>query len=348
MVEKLDREAFYATNACMRLLVTGGCGFIGSNFIRYVLEHYDPESITNVDLLTYAGSLNTTADLSERFRNRYEFIRADIADRKRMDEILSAHSYFGLINFAAESHVDRSIISPADFIYSNVVGTTVLLDAARRHGVKRFLQVSTDEVYGSNDVAVSENALLNPSSPYSASKAAGDLLALSYHKTYGQDIVITRSSNNFGPFQYPEKLIPLMILRALANQPLPVYGDGLYMRDWLYVQDHCAAVFDVLMNGVSGSIYNVASGSEHKNIDVVKMILKHLNRSEDLITYVKDRPAHDRRYSLDSSKLRNEIGWKPLRDFESTLLRTVDWYRVNEPWWRAVLADQPRSSGARS
>jgi dTDP-glucose 4,6-dehydratase len=325
MVEKLDREAFYATNACMRLLVTGGCGFIGSNFIRYILEHYDPESITNVDLLTYAGSLNTTADLAERFRNRYEFIRADIADRKRMDEILSAHSYFGLINFAAESHVDRSIISPADFIYSNVVGTTVLLDAARRHGVKRFLQVSTDEVYGSNDVAVSENALLNPSSPYSASKAAGDLLALSYHKTYGQDIVITRSSNNFGPFQYPEKLIPLM----------------MYIRDWLYVQDHCAAVFDVLMNGVSGSIYNVASGSEHKNIDVVKMILKHLNRSEDLISYVKDRPAHDRRYSLDSSKLRNETGWKPLRDFESTLLRTVDWYRVNEPWWRGVLGDRP-------
>jgi dTDP-glucose 4,6-dehydratase len=337
MVEKLDSLYFYATDASMRLLVTGGCGFIGSNFIHYVLDHYDPESITNVDLLTYAGSLDTTAHLAERFGDRYEFIRADIADRQKIDAILSAHSYFGLINFAAESHVDRSIISPADFIHSNVVGTTMLLDAARKLGVKRFLQVSTDEVYGSSDSPSTESALLLPSSPYSASKAAGDLLALSYHKTYGQDIVITRSSNNFGPYQYPEKLIPLMILRALANQSLPVYGDGLHMRDWLYVEDHCAAVFDVLMNGVSGSIYNVATGSEHRNIDVVRMILKHLHRSEDLITFVPDRPAHDRRYSLDSTKIRKEIGWKPLHDFESTLLRTVDWYRANEPWWRTVL-----------
>src|SRR5260370_26139459 len=290
--------------------------------------------------LTYGVSPHTPADLAERFGDRYEFIRADVADRKKIDEILSAHSYYGVINFAAESHVDRSINSPADFVYSNVVGTTVLLDAARKHGVKRCLQLSTDEVYRSNNNPGAEDAVLNPSSPYSASKAAGDLLALSYHKTYGQDVVITRCSNNFGPFQYPEKLIPLMILCALANQSLPVYGDGLYMRDWLYVEDHCAAVFDVLMNGVSGSIYNVASGSEHKNIDVVKLILKHLNRSEELITFVPDRPAHDRRYSLDSSKIRKEIGWKPMHDFEPTLLRTVDWYRSNEAWWRAVLGNQ--------
>jgi len=328
----------------MRLLVTGGCGFIGSHFIRYVLEHYDPESVTNVDLLTYAGSLNTTTDLAERFRDRYEFIQADVADRKKIDEILLKHSYFGLINFAAESHVDRSIISPADFIHSNVVGTTVLLDAARKHGVKRFVQVSTDEVYGPGDLPVSENGVLNPSSPYSASKAAGDLLALAYHKTYGQDVVITRSSNNFGPYQYPEKLIPLMILRALANEPLPVYGDGLHQRDWLYVEDHCAAVFDVLMNGVSGSIYNIASGTEHRNLDVVKMILKQLNRGEDLIAFVKDRPAHDRRYCLDSTKIRNEIGWKPLHDFESTFSKTVDWYRSNESWWRRVLSTDPNFS----
>ena len=324
----------------MRLLVTGGCGFIGSHFIRYVLEHYDPESITNIDLLTYAGSLNTTADLPDRFGDRYEFIRADIADRKKIDEVLSAHTYFGLVNFAAESHVDRSIISPADFIHSNVVGTTVLLDAARKHGVKRFVQVSTDEVYGSIDLPVAENGSLNPSSPYSASKAAADLLALAYHKTYGQDVAITRSSNNFGPYQFPEKLIPLMILRALANEPLPVYGDGLHQRDWLYVEDNCAAVFDVLMNGVSGSIYNVASQSEHQNLDVVKMILKRLNRSEDLITFVEDRPAHDRRYRLDTTKIRTEIGWKPLHDFERTLLKTVDWYRANEAWWREVLTNQ--------
>ena len=323
----------------MRLLVTGGCGFIGSNFIRYVLQHYDPESITNVDLLTHAGSLHTTADLAERFGDRYEFIRADIADRGKMNEILSEHCYYGVINFAGESQVDRNTVSAADFIYSNVVGTSVLLDAAREHGVKRFVQVSTDEVYGSNESQVPslESSMLRPSSPHSASKAAGDLLALSYHKTYGQDVVITRSSNNYGPYQFPEKLIPVTILRALANKPMPVYGDGLQMRDWLYVEDHCAAVFDVLMSGVSGSIYNVASGVEYNNLDVVRMILKQLNRSEELIRFVKNRLAHDRRYSIDSTKVRKEIGWKPLHEFESMLARTVEWYRINEPWWRAVL-----------
>jgi dTDP-glucose 4,6-dehydratase len=328
----------------MRLLVTGGCGFIGSNFIRYVLEHYQPESITNVDLLTYAGSLVTTADFPVRFGDRYEFIRADIADRKTIREILSRHSYYAVINFAAESHVDRSIVSPADFIHSNVVGTTVLLEAARDYGVKRLVQVSTDEVYGSNQSTVpfTEAVPLNPSSPYSASKAAADLLALAYHKTYGQDVVITRGSNNYGPYQYPEKLVPLLILRALLDQPLPIYGDGLHVRDWIHVEDHCAAVFDVLMEGRAGEIYNVTGGTEQQNLNIAKKILQYLGKGEDQIRFVADRPAHDRRYSLDSTKIRQEIGWKPLHDFEAGLRATINWYRKNEPWWRDLL--QPRST----
>jgi dTDP-glucose 4,6-dehydratase len=326
----------------MRLLVTGGCGFIGSNFIRYVLEHYHPESITNVDLLTYAGSLVTTADFPLRFGERYEFIRADIADRKAMQQIISRHSYYAVINFAAESHVDRSIVSPADFIHSNVVGTNVLLETARDNGVKRLVQVSTDEVYGSNQSAVpsTEAAALNPSSPYSASKAAADLLALAYHKTYGQDVVITRGSNNYGPYQFPEKLVPLLIIRALLDEPLPIYGDGLQVRDWIHVEDHCAAVFDVLMEGHAGEIYNVAGGAQQQNLTVAKKILQYLGKSEDQIQFVPDRPAHDRRYSLDSTKIRQKTGWKPLRDFEVGLRTTIDWYRNNEPWWRDAL--QPR------
>jgi dTDP-glucose 4,6-dehydratase len=323
----------------MRLLVTGGCGFIGSNFIRYVLDHYQPESITNVDLLTYAGSLVTTADFPLRFGERYEFIRADIADRTAMEQIISRHSYYAVINFAAESHVDRSIVSPADFIRTNVVGTTVLLETARNNGVKRLVQVSTDEVYGSNESSIpsSETAPLNPSSPYSASKAAADLLALAHHKTYGQDVVITRGTNNYGPYQYPEKLIPLLIVRALLDEPLPIYGDGLQVRDWIHVEDHCAAIFDVLMEGRAGEIYNVAGGTEEQNLTVAKKILQYLGKSEDRIEFVPDRPAHDRRYSLDSAKIRQQIGWKPLNNFEIGLRTAIDWYRNNEPWWRDAL-----------
>jgi dTDP-glucose 4,6-dehydratase len=326
----------------MRLLVTGGCGFIGSNFIRYVLEHYQPESVTNVDLLTYAGSLVTTADFPLRFGERYEFIRADIADREAIQQIISRHSYYALINFAAESHVDRSVVSPADFIHSNVVGTTVLLETARDCGVKRLVQVSTDEVYGSNESAIpsTEAAPLNPSSPYSASKAAADLLAVAYHKTYGLDVVITRGSNNYGPYQFPEKLVPLLTIRALLDEPLRIYGDGLQVRDWIHVEDYCAAVFDVLMEGHAGGIYNVANGTQLQNLTVAKKVLQYLGKSEDLIQFVQDRSAHDRRYSLDSTKIRQEIGWKPLRDFEYGLGATIDWYRNNEPWWRDAL--QPR------
>jgi dTDP-glucose 4,6-dehydratase len=322
----------------MRLLVTGGCGFIGSNFIRYVLEHYQPEMITNLDALTYAGSLASTADFSLEFGDRYEFIRADIANSEAISEVLSKHSYFAVVNFAAESHVDRSIASPENFIHTNIVGASSLLAAARRHGVKRFVQVSTDEVYGSlgDGSRFTEQSRLNPSSPYSASKAAADLLVLAAHKTFGQDVVVTRCSNNYGPYQFPEKLVPLMILQALADQALPVYGDGLNVRDWIHVEDHCAAVFDVLMQGGAGEIYNVGADSERRNLDLVRSILSHLGKSEDLIQFVPDRPGHDRRYAIDSTKLRTEIGWKPLRDFEHGLAETIEWYRQNESWWREV------------
>lgn len=322
----------------MRLLVTGGCGFVGSNFIRYVLEHYQPEMITNVDALTYAGSLASTADFSSEFGDRYEFLRADIANSEAIEKILANHSYFAVINFAAESHVDRSIASPENFIHTNIVGASSLLDAARRHGVKRFVQISTDEVYGSlgEGGRFTEQSRLNPSSPYSASKAAADLLVLAAHKTFGQDVVVTRCSNNYGPYQFPEKLVPLMILQALAGRALPLYGDGLNVRDWIHVEDHCAAVFDVLMQGRAGEIYNVGADSERRNLDLVRSILSHLGKSEDLIQFVTDRPGHDRRYAIDSTKLRTELGWKPLHDFEKGLAETIEWYRHNESWWREV------------
>ena len=323
----------------MRLLVTGGCGFIGSNFIRYVLEHYQPEMITNLDALTYAGSLESTADFLPEFGDRYEFVRSDIADFARVDEVLSNHSYFAVVNFAAESHVDRSIATPENFVQTNIVGASNLLDAARRHGVKRFVQVSTDEVYGSlgENGRFSELSPINPSSPYSASKAAADLLVLAAHKTSGQDVVVTRCSNNYGPYQFPEKLLPVAILRALAGEPIPVYGDGLNVRDWIHVEDHCAAVFDVLMQGRAGEIYNVGADSERTNLEIVRAILAHLGRSEELINFVIDRPGHDRRYAIDSTKVRAEIGWKPLHNLELGLAATIEWYRQNESWCREIL-----------
>jgi dTDP-glucose 4,6-dehydratase len=322
----------------MRLLVTGGCGFIGRNFIRYILDHYQPEMITNVDALTYASSMRSSAAFSSRFGDRYEFFKADIADAERMDEVLSSHSYFAVVNFAAESHVDRSIASPANFIRTNVVGADTLLNAARRHGVKRFVQVSTDEVYGSLPPTgrFTEQSALNPSSPYSASKAAADLLVLAAYKTYGQDVVVTRCSNNYGPYQHPAKFIPLVILCALSDRPLPVYGDGLNVRDWIHVDDHCAAVFDVLMQGRAGEIYNVGADAERNNLEVINAILSHLGKGVELIQFISDRRGHDRRYAIDSSKLRSEIGWKPLYAFERGLLETIDWYRRNESWWKGV------------
>ena len=266
----------------MRLLVTGGCGFIGSNFIRYILEHYAPEFVTNVDALTYAGNIANVAGLAGEYGERYEFLHADIANADLMDELMRKHQFFAVVNFAAESHVDRSINSPQNFIHTNVVGTSVLLDAAKRHGVRRFVQISTDEVYGSlgAEGRFTEQSPIAPSSPYSASKAGADLLALAFHKTYGEEVVITRCSNNYGPYQFPEKLIPLMVINAIRDRKLPVYGDGLNVRDWIHVEDHCAAIVAVLLNGRPGEVYNMGADSELNNLDLVHRILDPSGQAE--------------------------------------------------------------------
>lgn len=323
----------------MRILVTGGCGFIGSNFIRFILEHYKPEFVTNVDVLTYAGNLSNLQKIVEQNDERYEFFKADIAVQDAMDAVMAKHKFYAIVNFAAESHVDRSIDSPLNFIHSNVVGTEILLECARRHGVKRFVQVSTDEVYGSLDVGrFTEESPLCPSSPYSASKAGADLLALAAHKTFGQEVVVTRCSNNYGPYQFPEKLIPLMITHALTDQPLPVYGDGRNVRDWIHVEDHCRAILAVLLEGKPGRIYNVGADSEVENIEMVRRILSILNKPESLIQYVTDRPGHDRRYAIDSSRIRTELNWKPLYTHSKALEKTVAWYLKNREWWEALCA----------
>jgi dTDP-glucose 4,6-dehydratase len=323
----------------MRLLITGGCGFIGSNFIHFLLEHYGPAFVTNVDALTYAGSLSNVAGLAEKYGERYEFFHADIASAQQMEALMQKHQFYAVVNFAAESHVDRSINSPQNFIHSNVAGTSVILDLARRHGIKRFVQISTDEVYGSlgPEGRFTETTPLDPSSPYSASKAGADLLALAFHRTFGQEVVIIRSSNNYGPRQFPEKLIPLMIIKALRGERLPIYGDGLNVRDWVHVEDFCRAVFTVLLEGKPGEIYNVGGDGEMRNIDVVKLILDYLKRPESLIEYVTDRPGHDRRYAMDWSKIHRELGWKPLRTPEEGIRETIDWYLHNEEWWTPLL-----------
>src|SRR5205814_489294 len=287
----------------MRILVTGGCGFIGSNFIRYILKHYKPAYLTNVDVLTYAGNLANLEGVAEEHGDRYEFFKADIANADQMDELMTENQFYAVINFAAESHDDRSIKSPQNFIHTNVIGTSVLLDYARRHGVQRFVQISTDEVYGSlgETGKFTEQSPLDPSSPYSASKAGADLLALASYKTYGQEVIVTRCSNNYGPYQFPEKFIPLMITKAMRDEPLPVYGDGMNVRDWIHVQDHCAAVVAALFEGKPGAIYNFGGNSEMVNLDVAKRILKRLAKPESLISFVEDRLGHDRRYAIDSA-----------------------------------------------
>jgi dTDP-glucose 4,6-dehydratase len=320
----------------MNLLITGGAGFIGSNFIHYVLREHPDVNLVNVDALTYCGNLENLAAVKNQ--PRYRFVKADVADPEAMDRVFSQTRFDAIANFAAETHVDRSITGPAVFLRTNVIGTQVLLDLAMKYQAPRFLQISTDEVYGSLPAtgAFIETTPLAPNSPYSSSKAGADLLVRAYVHTYGLDAVITRCSNNYGPYQFPEKLIPLMITNALEDRPLPVYGDGLNVRDWLHVEDHCRAAWLVLEKGKKGEVYNVGGSNEWHNLALVKELLRILGKPESLIIFVKDRPGHDRRYAIDASKIRTELGWKPTYDFASGLKATVDWYIANESWWRRV------------
>ncbi len=319
----------------MRLLVTGGCGFIGSNFVRYLLKKYPDYKIINLDKLTYAGNLE---NLSEVEKNpNYKFIQGDICNSQLVNQIL-AEKIDCIINFAAESHVDRSLHDPVMFVQSNLVGTQVLLQSALQSKVSLFLQISTDEVYGPvlGKHKSIEKETLNPSSPYAASKASADLLALSYFKSFNLPLIIARPTNNFGPYQFPEKLIPLFISNALEDKSLPIYGDGLYIRDWLYVEDHCEALDLILQKGKAGEIYNISSHNEKTNLEITDLILQALNKPKSLIKHVPDRPAHDRRYALDSAKLEKELGWMPKFSFEKALQETIEWYKKNKNWWESV------------
>lgn len=321
----------------MKLLVTGGAGFIGSNFILYWIKNYPKDKIVNLDSLTYAGNLENLKEIEDN--SNYNFIKGDIVN---MDEVEKAMKGVDMVvHFAAESHVDRSIKKPSDFIMTNVIGTQVLLDAALRHKVKRFHHISTDEVFGSLDLEdknkFNERTSYNPRSPYAASKAASDHLVRAYFVTYGLPITITNCSNNFGPYQFPEKMISLAITNLIEEKKVPVYGDGLYVRDWLYVEDHCRAIDVVLKNGKVGETYCVGGVTEDiSNLDVVKKILKILGKNESFIEFVKDRPGHDRKYAIDWSKIRNELGWEPLHSFDEWLEKTVEWYKNNEGWWKRL------------
>lgn len=319
----------------MKLLVTGGAGFIGSNFVLYMLNQHPEYQIINVDALTYAGNVENLKSIENN--PNHTFVKADITDVKAMDELISPNVDV-VVNFAAESHVDRSILEPDIFVKTNVTGTQVLLDAARKHNIKKFVQVSTDEVYGTlgETGLFNETTPLAPNSPYSASKAGGDLLVRAYHETFGLPVNITRCSNNYGPYQFPEKLIPLMISRALNNESLPVYGDGLNIRDWLYVEDHCSAIDLVIHHGQLGEVYNIGGNNERTNVQIVKTILTELGKPESLITYVEDRPGHDRRYGIDPTKIMNELGWKPKHNFETGIKETIQWYLSNKEWWTRI------------
>ena len=324
----------------MKILITGGAGFIGSNFIFYMREQRPDDELLCLDKLTYAGNLATLESVMDK--PGFRFIHADIADREAVYHIFEQEKPEIAVNFAAESHVDRSIENPSVFLQTNVMGTQVLLDACRKYGIKRYHQVSTDEVYGDlpldrPDLFFTEATPLHTSSPYSASKASADLLCSAYHRTYGLPITISRCSNNYGPYQFPEKLIPLMIANALADKPLPVYGAGMNVRDWLYVEDHCAAIDLILQNGKCGEVYNIGGHNEMRNIDIVKTILAILGKTERLITYVADRKGHDMRYAIDPAFIHKELGWLPSTKFEDGIRRTVQWYLDNRSWWENIV-----------
>ena len=318
----------------MKLLVTGGAGFIGSNFIRHILKEHPDWEITNLDKLTYAGNLENLKDIEDN--PGYRFVKGDITDRELISSILQ-DELDAIMNFAAESHVDRSILDASPFIETNIKGTQILLEGARQYKVGRFVQVSTDEVYGSTEQGkFTEKSPLAPNSPYSASKSAADLLCHAYWKSYRLPVMITRCSNNLGPFQFPEKLIPLAITNVLENRLIPVYGDGLNVRDWIYVEDHCHALDTVLQKGKPGEVYNIAANEEKTNLELIHRLLDIMGKSHELITFVTDRPGHDRRYALDITKISTELSWKPAYSFEKALDATVDWYINNETWWRKI------------
>ena len=327
----------------MNILVTGGAGFIGGNFVHYMINKYREYTIICLDKLTYAGNMETLEPVINK--HNFKFIKADIADRNIIYDIFREEKPDIVVNFAAESHVDRSITDPGIFLQTNILGTGVLLDACKEFGIKRYHQVSTDEVYGDlpldrTDLFFTEETPIHTSSPYSASKASADLLVQAYYRTFKIPVTISRCSNNYGPYHFPEKLIPLMIANALNDKPLPVYGKGKNVRDWLYVEDHCIAIDRIIHEGRVGEIYNIGGHNERTNLEVVKTIIKELGKSEDLIQYVTDRPGHDMRYAIDPTKIRNELGWEPTTAFDDGIKKTIDWYLDNKPWWENIISGE--------
>ena len=322
------------------ILVTGGAGFIGSNFVRHMLGKHDAYHIINFDLLTYAGNLENLAGVDSH--PHYTFVKGDICNREEVERVFRQYSIDAVVHLAAESHVDRSILGPFVFVQTNVIGTTILLEAAKQFHVERFLHVSTDEVYGSLGASgkFREDTPLHPNSPYAASKASSDLIALAYYHTFQSPVIVTRCSNNYGPYQFPEKLIPLMIANATQDRHLPVYGDGKNVRDWLFVEDHCAALDAVLHKGKEGDVYNIGGDNEKTNLEIIGLLLHELGKPESLIEFVKDRPGHDRRYAIDATKIRKELGWAPAHTFEKGIRATIEWYRSNMSWWQRIISGQ--------
>ena len=327
----------------MKLIVTGGAGFIGGNFVHYMLQEHPGDQIICLDKLTYAGNLSTLADVMDH--PNFQFVKMDICDRDSVYGLFEKEKPDVVINFAAESHVDRSIENPEIFLQTNIIGTSVLMDACRKYGIQRYHQVSTDEVYGDlpldrPDLFFTEETPIHTSSPYSSSKAGADLLAMAYYRTYGLPVTISRCSNNYGPYHFPEKLIPLMIINALHDRPLPIYGDGLNVRDWLYVEDHCRAIDLIIRKGKVGEVYNVGGHNEMRNIDIVKLICQELGKPESLITHVTDRKGHDRRYAIDPEKIHRELGWLPETKFADGIKKTIQWYLTHQKWWEDIISGE--------